>query len=306
MVPTLSAPPRRVVPLGRPGPRPALALLALASALASAPVASRAGADEPRAKVASTPAESVGARRPLDPASSARGGESDPASRARALLADCKARFAPIQDYTCTFYKRERMDGKLSVANVMTMKARTRPQSVYFKFVAPNAGREVIYVAGKNKNKIVAHEAGLTKVLAGTLHLDPTGDMAMGENRHPITEAGIGFMIDKVATRWKVDLARPGTQVVIHPQARVGDRPCTMVEEIHPRHVPDLLFSKVRIYLDHDLGLPIRYEGYGWPDRPGTEGELVEEYTFMNLRVNVGLKDRDFDPGNSLYSYGRF
>ena len=32
----------------------------------------------------------------------------------------------------------------------------------------------------------------------------------------------------------------------------------------------------------------------------------MEEYTYMNLRVNVGLKDRDFDPGNKQYSYGRF
>ena len=34
---------------------------------------------------------------------------------------------APVQDYTCTFFKRERIDGKLSDANVMAMKARTHP-----------------------------------------------------------------------------------------------------------------------------------------------------------------------------------
>jgi len=26
----------------------------------------------------------------------------------------------------------------------------------------------------------------------------------------------------------------------------------------------------------------------------------------MNLRTNIGLKDRDFDPANGQYSFGRF
>jgi len=279
----------------------------IAIALAAGSLAPRAVADEPRAKVAAAPpAEAVGGRRALDITPGARHGDPDPSAGARMLLADCKARYASVQDYTCTFYKRERIDGKLSASNVMTMKARTAPQSVYFKFISPNAGREAIWVAGKNKGKIVAHEAGLTKVIAGTLHLDPKGSMAMDENRHPITEAGIGFMIDKVLARWQADLSHPGTQVVIHPNARVGNHPCTMVEEIHPKRDDSLLFVKVRIYLDHQLGLPIRYEGFGWPDRPGHEPELVEEYTFMDLRINTGLKDRDFDPANNHYSFGRF
>lgn len=284
-----------------------LAAFTLVSALGAGPFAAPAGADEPRARVAAVPpAEVVGGRRTSDVSPAVKGSEADPAARARRLLADCKGRYASVQDYACTFYKRERIDGKLSESNAMTMKARTRPQSVYFKFLSPNAGREVIYVAGKNKGKIVAHEAGISKVIAGTLHLDPKGGMAMEENRHPITEAGIGFMIDKVLARWEADLSHPGTRVVIHPQARVGDHTCTMVEEIHPKKDASLLFLKVRIYIDHELGLPIRYEGYGWPNRPGQEPELVEEYTFMNLRTNIGLKDRDFDPANGQYSFGRF
>jgi len=39
---------------------------------------------------------------------------------------------------------------------------------------------------------------------------------------------------------------------------------------------------------------------------PGAAPELVEEYTYLDLRTDVGLTDRDFDPRNAAYSFGRF
>ena len=277
------------------------------------PTASHDGSDAPKAQVATTPRETKGAPRLVDGTSATRAVgpstgplEVDPIARARRVIAECKAKYLTVQDYTCTFFKRERVDGKLYTPHVMNMKARTKPSSLYFKFLQPNAGREAIFVHGENSNKIIAHDVGLGRVVAGTMHLDPKGGMAMEENRHPVTEAGLGSMIDTVKERWDVEL-HPGESVLLfHPQAKVGDRPCLMVESIHPGRGPEFLFHKVKLYVDRELGLPIRFEAYDWPKHPGAEPELMEEYTFMNLRVNVGLKDRDFDPKNAQYSYGRF
>jgi Protein of unknown function (DUF1571) len=33
---------------------------------------------------------------------------------------------------------------------------------------------------------------------------------------------------------------------------------------------------------------------------------LSEEYSYMQLKLNVGLRDIDFDVTNSQYSFGRF
>ena len=277
------------------------------------PTASHDGSDAPKAQVATGPHENKEAHRLIDgasatkPASPSSGHvEADPIARARRVIADCKAKYLTVQDYTCTFFKRERVDGKLYTPHIMTMKARTRPSSLYFRFLQPNAGREAIFVHGKNGDKIIAHDVGLGRVIAGTMHLDPKGGMAMEENRHPVTEAGLGSMIDLVKQRWDVEL-HPGESVVLfHPQAKVADRACLMVESTHPRQAPDFMFHKVKLYIDRDLGLPIRFEAYDWPKHAGAEPELMEEYTYMNLRVNVGLKDRDFDPKNARYSYGRF
>jgi hypothetical protein len=79
-----------------------------------------------------------------------------------------------------------------------------------------------------------------------------------------------------------------------------------MIETTHPERGGDFLFHKVRVYIDNELGLPIRFEAYDWPKHPGAEPELAEEYTYTNLKLNVGLKDMDFDVANGTYSFGRF
>ena len=263
-----------------------------------APAASHGESAEPRARVASTSVAGVNrAATILD---------ADPIARARRVIADCKVRYESVEDYTCTFFKRERIDGQLYTPHVMILKARSKPSSLYLKFLQPCPGREAIFVQGKNGGKIVAHDVGLGRIVAGTMHLDPEGSMAMEENRHPITEAGLGSMIQTVKKRWDDEL-HPGESVLtFHPQAKVGDRPCLMVESVHPRPGPSFLFYKVKLYVDKELGLPIRFEAYDWPKHPGAEPELMEEYTYINLKLNIGLTDRDFDPANKLYSYGRF
>ncbi len=262
--------------------------------------------DSPRAQVAVAPHESVGSKRAASLAASHPGDNTDAINRAKRMMSDCRAKYDQVHDYSCTFYKRERHNGVLSSTHVMQLKARTNPLSFYVKCVNPRAGREAIWIKGKNSGKVVAHDAGFVKVLAGTMHLDPKGGVAMEDNRHPITEAGLGNMIDTVRHRWDLELKPGMTRVEFHPGMKVGDRGCTMIETTHTLHDGSFIFHRVRLYIDDKLGLPIRLEGYDWPKHFGVEPELVEEYTYANLRINPGLTDRDFDPANPSYSYGRF
>jgi len=227
-------------------------------------------------------------------------------TRARQAIADCQTRFQAVKDYTCTFYKRERIDGQLTQTHIMEMKARSQPHSLYFKFQQPKKGREAIFVAGRHDGKIVAHDVGFGKLFAGTLKLDPHGSMAMEENRHPVTEAGIGSLIDTVVKRWAVELTPEESIVRIHEKAKVGSRPCVLIETTHPRMHPEFLFHKVKLYIDQEHGLPIRMEAYDWPKCAGESPQLIEEYTYAELSVNVGLREIDFDAANPGYSYGRF
>jgi hypothetical protein len=246
------------------------------------------------------------ARLKAEPARSALPPAPDLVAQAKKAIHDSQERYAQVQDYACTFMKRERIDGRLTPMHIMSMKLRTHPTSVYFKFQTPNRGREAIYVHGKYNGKVIAHDVGIGKLLAGTMHLDPRGSMAMEDTRHPITEAGIGPLVDTVAKHWDIELTPEESVIRFHPNVRVGNHPCTLIESDHPRHLPHFLYHKVKIYIDHEHGLPIRFEAYDWPRHPGAAPELIEEYTYLDLKTNVGLRDSDFDPNNKQYSYGRF
>jgi len=44
---------------------------------------------------------------------------------------------------------------------------------------------------------------------------------------------------------------------------------------------------------------------FDWPRRTGDKPVLLEEYTYERMRVNVGLKNLDFDPRNPRYQFPR-
>ncbi len=271
-------------------------LRAADEAAAPAPAADKPAAESPR-RVASNIGST--AKPPLETGVT-------PVDQARREIDACLKRYASVDDYTCTFLKRERINGRLSSQAMIYMKMRVDPKSIYFKFARPNAGREAIFVPGRYDDKIVAHDVGLGKLFAGTMYLDPFGTRAMESNRHPITEAGIGAMLDKLAKHWAYELTPQESVVTFHPLASIGPRACLMIETEHPRRDPKFLFHKVKLYIDREHGLPIHIEAYDWPRRPGLAPELVEEYSYVDLKLNVGLTDLDFDPSNKSYSFGRF
>nr|WP_303652813.1 DUF1571 domain-containing protein [Paludisphaera mucosa] len=221
-------------------------------------------------------------------------------------MTECQARFDAVKDYTCTFYKRERIDGKLSDMNVMSMKMRNAPHSVYFRFHQPNKGREAIFVEGRNGGYVLAHDVGFTKLLAGTMKLDPHGSRAMENCRHPITKAGVGNLIKTVVDRWTAELNDRESIVLFDSKIRLGSAPCLLIEAIHPEKKPEFYFHKVRLFIDAEMGIPVRYEAYDWPKKTGKAPELLEEYAYDEIKLNVGLGEEDFDAGNQLYSFGRF
>ena len=47
----------------------------------------------------------------------------------------------------------------------------------------------------------------------------------------------------------------------------------------------------------------MRYEAYEWPRRPNGKPELIEEYTYLNLKLNNGFTDADFDTHNKDYHF---
>lgn len=222
-----------------------------------------------------------------------------------------------INDYTAVLVKRERVSGHLNDEQYMFVKIRNEkldaanqvvtPFSVYLKFLKPSAvkGREVIYVKGDNHGKLIAHEGGLKGRFTPSLHLDPNGALAMMGQRYPATEIGLEKLCVKLLERGGRDRKLGCDCIVTEQPANINNRPATRIEVAHQDRKPHLDFQIARIYVDDEYGIPVRYEAFDWPKTPGgqvSDAELIEEYTYVRLKFNVGLTDLDFNPANPKYN----
>lgn len=210
-----------------------------------------------------------------------------------------------VDDYSCTLIKRERVDGELLDHQYLYLKVRHRPFSVYVYFTAPEdlRGREAIYVHGRNDGKMWAHTTGLQDRLVGTLSLEPGGALAMRGNRYPITEIGLLNLMRKLIEVGEHDAQFGECDVRVFYGAKVDDRVCICLQVVHPVPRKEFRYHKALIYVDDQLNVPIRFEAYGWPERPGEPPPLLEEYTYVNLRFNNGFTDHDFDIRNPDYGF---
>jgi hypothetical protein len=212
------------------------------------------------------------------------------------LIAEAKQSFQGVTDYSCLFVKRERIRGQLQAENLIDMKVRNQPFSVYLRWLGPQnlVGQEACYVAGANNGMLRVHSTGLAGAV-GFISVEPTDPRVMQNNRHPITDAGIGRLIDKYGQRWEMERRLNKTQVRVG-EFEYNQRRCMRVEAIHPDNSGGQFYSyRNLVYFDKATHLPIRVENYDWPKQGGPPGgELVESYSYANLRLNVGLGDDVF------------
>jgi hypothetical protein len=268
----------------------------LALALAPRPVIAQDGAATTTLENPSAPSEEP---HPLDPALIA----------ARHSLQHIQTN---VRDYTAVMSKRVRVDGQLNDYQHTFVKIRNRrleddrltvPMSVYLYFLNPAAikGREVIWVENRNNGKMAAHEPGLKGLIK--VDLDPNGSMAMRGQRYPITEIGLEKLVQKVIETGNRDRKRDECQVKSYDGAKINQRVCRVFEIIHPVERPYFDFHRAQVFFDNDLNMLIRYASWSWPKEQGGKPVLEEEYTYTDIKINVGLTDLDFDPDNPAYGF---
>lgn len=209
-----------------------------------------------------------------------------------------------IQDYSAVMVKREQINGKVGDEQYLFVKIRHRPMSVYMYFLKPEnlQGQEVMWVEGQNNGKMWAHGTGLKSVF-GTVSLNPTSAIAMDGQRYPITEIGILNLVTRLLEIAEKDSQYGECEVKFIPGAKINDRTCTCIQVVHPVPRRNFLFHIARIFIDDELNVPIRYEAYDWPSRPGESPMLIEQYTYLNLKLNNGFTDADFDLRNPQYQF---
>lgn len=218
-----------------------------------------------------------------------------PTDRFDALVAQAQKAYFKVNDYTCTFTKQERIDGVLFPEATAIMSLRNAPFSVHLKFIAPQslAGQEAVYVEGKHNGRMRVKSAGRLLSLVGFVTLDINDPRVTRENRHLITEAGIGNMINRLAAARQRERNAADVCVTIG-QATVGSMTCERVETVFSHLAPGRFCTRCVIYFDQSTKLPVRFEAYERA-ADGSDTQLLECYTYTDLQLNVGLDDSAFN-----------
>jgi hypothetical protein len=212
------------------------------------------------------------------------------------LAALAKAAYAKVTDYQCMLIKRETIDGELGANQIVEMKVKAEPFSVYMKWQQPSAlaGQEVCYVAGKNDGKMRCRPGGLLGSI-GFISLDPNDPRCKKTSKHPITQAGIGNLITMCHDGWVKEKGYGLTKVKVGTYT-YAKRKCQRVEMVHATDGEGKFnHHKNVVFFDQETKLPIRVENYSWPAKAGEKPPLAEVFSYINLRLNVGLEAATWD-----------
>jgi hypothetical protein len=120
----------------------------------------------------------------------------------------------------------------------------------------------------------------------------------MRGQKHPITKVGIRNLTAELIQKMEADTKYAECEVTTRAE-KIGNRPVTLVQIVHP--VPRQNFDAhiARLFFDNELGIPIHYDSFLWPQQQGGEPPLDESFTYTNLKINNGFTARDFDAYNN-------
>ncbi len=125
----------------------------------------------------------------------------------------------------------------------------------------------------------------------------------MQGEHYPITEIGLANLCRQLIQRG--ESAGDPCQVTVkrYRHARINTRACTLLEIMYPVHEPKTWGYLARVFVDNEWHFPIRVEVYELPLDRSKGPQLVEEYTYLDLKLNNGYSDADFDRKNPQYKF---
>lgn len=225
------------------------------------------------------------------------------------LLQQGRAGLESIPAYTATWVKQELVSGELLDEQVVFLKFRRQPFSVYLHWLTSLKGREVIYVEGTNNGNLIAHEGGW-KSRIPALTLNPHGSLAMADTRYPVTSAGFQGLIDLMVAAHEAELSNGCVASCEVSDVEVDGRPCRQFTSCCTNPQDSPIYRKAVTCIDRERNLPVKTQHYGWPSRRSELSDneldaatLIESYQFTEIDFQPNLSDADFDRANEEYRF---
>ena len=200
---------------------------------------------------------------------------------------DVKGNYEGVADYLCLYQKEERA---ISNGEKQTIRLSFRkPLDVRLEWLDDQGkvDQTAVYRQGFNDGKVLARQSSLLGALAGKLRLDPNESLALSDSRHPITEVGLGKIIESALK----DAANPRISSSFTGEETLEGRPSYKFEFTATGNeaVGGLEAArKALIWVDREWKLPVKLELY---DGANT---LLERHRFKQVSINQKLSDKTF------------
>ena len=215
-------------------------------------------------------------------------------------LSGMETAYARVEGYTARFVRQEVVGGVLRPREEALLKWE-RPGRMYLRWISgPPAGREILFVPGRNDDRMLVSEPGLLTRFA-TIVMAPDSPRVLEESRHPVTDIGMGRLIDLILDNARRAAAARELTVRDHGTAPGPDGLERRLEAILPREREKGYYCyRLVLALAADTGLPVRAIVHDWDDR------VVADYAYRELRLNPALTPADFDAANPAYGFPRW
>lgn len=222
-------------------------------------------------------------------------------ARAEAAIERMQKAAAAVTDLTVKFHKKEMKKGSWLPEELIELKVRRSPHSVYMKWIGDNyRGQELIWRKGWNGNEAHVHTNTFPDF---AVDVRPESWLAMRRTRHPVPQAGFDYTVEQFVKDMGISHARPECLKSVEdkgPEEVFGAPSHCYEMELYKDRCPYLYSYKARLCLHNELGLPTRVEIW---DKEAGEIQQVEDYGYEDIQIDIGLTDTDFDPKNKSYKF---
>ena len=194
-----------------------------------------------------------------------------------------------VHDYTGTFLKQERINGKLKKTEQIDIIFKEKPFSVFMRW-EQNAGScdKMLYVEGSNNNQMLVHPTGFFTWIK-SVQRDPQGQDAKKATLRTCDQFGFYRSLKSLAELYETAHKRGDLKTRSLGETKVDGRPCIALERMLPNN-NKYPYQRTVIEMDLEYLLPVKVSMYDW------QNQLMGSYVFLNLKFNNGLTDARFTP----------
>jgi hypothetical protein len=203
-------------------------------------------------------------------------------------LRNCQDRY---RDFQATFVKQERINGILGKEQWIEARYLDNPFSVALRWThnAPRGDR-VLYVEGRYDDRMLVRPSNaFLRALAPTVPRDPRGSEAMKSTLRPVSMFGFRRGMESLLAVYRQAQRNGDLKTESGGYSKVAGRNAIkLIRYLPPKG--DYPCFVTEIHIDLEYLLPVCIKGFDWDRR------LSSRYVYKDLRINVGMTERDFMP----------